>query len=167
MNDNARPPLYFAYGSNLNPAQMAKRCPGHRVVGRASLEGYTLRFRGYGRDWAGAVGTVEPLPGSTVWGAVFELTPEHYVTLDSYEGYDGPGFDSNLYDRIEIDVRLESGEVAHCLTYVIRPLEEGLPSAAYRDAIVAGLRHHGLPAEYIAALEAHPTAVPGTPEGWP
>jgi len=110
---------------------------------------------------------VEPLAGSTVWGAVFALTPEHYATLDQYEGYDGPGLESNLYDRIEVDVRLEGGEVARCLTYVIRPLEEGLPSPAYRDAIVAGLRHHGLPAEYIAVLEAHPTAAPGTPEGWP
>jgi len=170
MNANERPPLYFAYGSNLNPSQMAKRCPGHRVVGRASLEGYQLKFRGYGRDWAGAVGTVEPAAGSIVWGAVFALTPEHYATLDQYEGFDGPGLESNLYDRVEVDVRLEGGEVARCLTYVIRPLEEGLPSAAYRDAIVAGLRHHGLPAEYIAALAGRPAADPGAAKGeagWP
>jgi hypothetical protein len=41
---------------------------------------------------------------------------------------------------------------------VIRPLAEGLPSAAYRDAIVAGLRHHGLPEGYIAALAGHAVA---------
>ena len=158
MNGDEPAPLYFAYGSNLNPAQMSERCPGHRVVGRASLEGYTLRFRGYGRDWAGAVGTVEPQAGSQVWGVVFELTPGHYTTLDEYEGYDGPGKASNLYDRVEVIVRLESGEEARCLTYVIRPHAEGLPSRAYRDAIVTGLRHHGLPADYIAALQAHATA---------
>ena len=70
----------------------------------------------------------------------------------------------------ELDVRLESGKVARCLTYVIRPLEEGLPSAAYRDAIVAGLRHHGLPAEYIAALTAHPVTLLSAAKGdagWP
>ena len=146
-------PLYFAYGSNLNPAQMAARCPGHRVVGRASLPGYALRFRGYGRDWAGAVGTVEPLAGSIVHGVLFELTAEHYATLDEYEGYDGPGAASNLYDRVEIEVVREDGTPVRALTYVIRPLEEGLPSRAYRDAIVAGLRHHGLPEEYVARLE--------------
>src|SRR2546423_13507383 len=126
-----RVPLYFAYGSNLNPAQMAARCPGHRVVGRASLEGHALKFRGYGRDWAGAVGTVEPEPGSTVWGALFELTPEHYTVLDEYEGFDAPGAASNLYDRVEVAVRREDGGIERCLTYVIRPLPEGLPSKAY------------------------------------
>jgi gamma-glutamylcyclotransferase (GGCT)/AIG2-like uncharacterized protein YtfP len=151
-------PLYFAYGSNLNPEQMAHRCPGHRVLGRASLPGHVLRFRGYGRDWEGAVGTVEPSPGSTVWGALFELTAEHYATLDEYEGYDGPGAASNLYDRVFVEVLREDGASVRCLTYVIRPLPEGLPSRAYRDAIVAGLRHHGLPESYVAELEAHAIA---------
>jgi len=149
-----KPPLYFAYGSNLNPVQMAARCPGHVVVGRASVPGYSLRFRGYGRDWAGAVGTIEPAPGKVVHGALFELTPEHYSTLDQYEGYDGPGAASNLYDRVEIEVLREDGIRVPALTYVIRPLAEGLPSQAYRDAIVAGLRHHGLPDDYIAGLAA-------------
>lgn len=149
-----KPLLYFAYGSNLNPMQMAARCPGHRLLGRASLPGYELRFRGYGRDWAGAVGTVEPAPGGIVWGALFELTSVHYATLDEYEGYDGPGAASNLYDRVEIEVVGEDGTPVRCLTYVIRPLAEGLPSRAYRDAIVAGLRHHGLPQEYIAAVSS-------------
>jgi len=157
-----KPPLYFAYGSNLNPAQMAARCPGHRVIGRASLPGHALRFRGYGRDWAGAVGTVEPAPGQVVHGVLFELTAEHYATLDEYEGYDGPGAASNLYDRIEIEVVREDGTPVRCLTYVIRPLEEGLPSRAYRDAIVAGLKHHRLPADYIAGVEALETASAGS-----
>jgi gamma-glutamylcyclotransferase (GGCT)/AIG2-like uncharacterized protein YtfP len=158
MTADERVPLYFAYGSNLNPEQMAQRCPGHRVVGRASLADYALRFRGYGRDWAGAVGTVEPAPGSTVWGVLFDLTPAHYTTLDEYEGYDAPGAASNLYDRVLVSVRREDGSMVECLTYVIRPLPEGLPSKAYRDTIVAGLRHHGLPSDYIASLEAHATA---------
>lgn len=153
-----KPPLYFAYGSNLNPTQMAARCPGHVVIGRASVPDYSLRFRGYGRDWEGAVGTIEPAPGQVVHGALFELTPEHYATLDEYEGYDGPGLASNLYDRVEISVLDESGTPVRALTYVIRPLAEGLPSRAYRDAIVAGLRHHGLPEEYVRALETHPIA---------
>jgi len=167
MSADDRVPLYFAYGSNLNPRQMGERCHGHRVVGRASLAGYGIKFRGYGRDWAGAVGTIEPVPGSTVWGAVFELTPAHYATLDEYEGYDGPGASTSLYDRIAITVELEGLGPTRCLTYVMRPDPEGLPSAAYRNAIAAGLRHHGLPAEYIAALERHPTAAAEGADGWP
>lgn len=158
MTVDERIPLYFAYGSNLNPAQMTGRCPGHRVIGRASLPGFALKFRGYGRDWAGAVGTIEPSPGSTVWGVLFELAPGHYDTLDRYEGYDAPGSATNLYDRVEIEVRREDGAAARCLTYVIRPRAEGLPSKAYRDTIVTGLRHHGLPAEYVERIAALPVA---------
>jgi gamma-glutamylcyclotransferase (GGCT)/AIG2-like uncharacterized protein YtfP len=167
MNANEGPPLYFAYGSNLNPRQMGERCPGHRVVGRASLADYALRFRGYGRDWAGAVGTVEPEPGSTVWGAVFEVTPAHYATLDEYEGYDGPGEASNLYERVPVTVDLEGAGATSCLTYVIRPDAEGLPSRAYLDAILAGLRHHALPAEYVEELARHAVAPAVVGEEWP
>jgi gamma-glutamylcyclotransferase (GGCT)/AIG2-like uncharacterized protein YtfP len=150
---------YFAYGSNLNPAQMEERCPGHRVLGRARLDRHTIQFRGYGRDWEGAVATIEPHDGETVWGALFELTAEHYATLDEYEGYDGPGVSTNLYDRVAIlVVREADGSEVSALTYVMRPDAEGRPSRIYRDAILAGMKHHGLPRDTIAALEAIDTA---------
>lgn len=152
------PPLYFAYGSNLNPAQMEERCPGHRVVGRAVLRDHVLRFRGYGRDWAGAVATVEPATGDDVHGVVFALTDAHYAALDVYEGCDGEGADTNLYDRVGRRVEIEDGSPLDVLTYVMRPDPEAPPSRRYRDAIVAGMRHHGLPASAIAALEAMPVA---------
>ena len=147
------PPLYFAYGSNLEPVQMAQRCPDHRVVGRAVLRGHRIRFRGYGRDWQGAVATVEPDPARDVHGVVFALTENDYRTLDGYEGYDGPGAESSLYDRVRVKVEVEGGKMIDVETYVIRPLPEGEPSRRYRDAIVRGMRHHGLPAEAIAAIE--------------
>jgi hypothetical protein len=153
------PPLYFAYGSNLNQAQMAERCPGHRVLGRAVLPGHALRFRGHGRDWAGAVATVEPATGEDVHGVVFALTEAHYRALDHYEGFDGEGAASNLYDRVTRRVVMEeSGEEIEVRTYVIRPLPEGRPSRRYLDAIVAGMRHHGLPAAAIARLESLPAS---------
>lgn len=148
---------YFAYGSNLEPRQMAKRCPGHRVLGRAVLRDHAIRFRGYGRDWAGAVATVEPLPGHDVHGVVFELTEAHYRALDQYEGRDGEGAPTNLYDRVPVRVRMEDGRQVEVDTYVMRLDPEGTPSRRYRDAILAGMRHHGLPAEAIAELESHPT----------
>lgn len=40
--------LYFAYGSNLDLAQMAQRCPDAEIVGPVRLENYELRFRGSG-----------------------------------------------------------------------------------------------------------------------
>ncbi len=152
------PAPYFAYGSNLNPRQMEQRCPGHRVVGRAVLRDHVMRFRGDGCDWAGAVATVEPAAGHDVHGVVFALTQEHYDALDHYEGFDGEGADTSLYDRVARRVEMEGGEVVAVETYVIRPLAEGTPSRRYRDAIVAGMRHHGLPEEAIAQVECVPTS---------
>ncbi|KAH8668779.1 hypothetical protein BX600DRAFT_510843 [Xylariales sp. PMI_506] len=41
--------LYFAYGSNLSPTQMAQRCPESRVLGLAHLPGWKwlINDRGY------------------------------------------------------------------------------------------------------------------------
>ena len=154
------PPLYFAYGSNLEPVQMAARCPGHRVVGHAVLHDHALRFRGYGRDWAGAVATIEPSPGARVHGVVFAITAAHYASLDGYEGYDGPGAATSLYDRIATRVELADGRAVDVETYAMRADNQpaGAPSRRYRDAIIAGMRHHGLPAAACATLEAVPTA---------
>ena len=37
---------YIAYGSNLNRAQMALRCPDAKVVGTGEIKDYELLFRG-------------------------------------------------------------------------------------------------------------------------
>ena len=154
---------YFAYGSNLEPVQMAERCPGHRVIGRAVLRDHGIRFRGYGRDWKGAVATVVPDPGHDVHGVVFTLTADDYRALDGYEGYDGPGAESSLYDRVPARVELEGGGAIDVETYVMRPRAEGSPSAKYRDALVKGMSHHGLPAEAIAEVERAPVAESSAP----
>src|SRR4030095_9407406 len=36
--------LYFAYGSDLDPAEMKAMCPGHHVVGLALLADHRLGF---------------------------------------------------------------------------------------------------------------------------
>lgn len=38
--------LYAAYGSNMNLAQMAKRCPQAKAAGTGMLNNYRLTFRG-------------------------------------------------------------------------------------------------------------------------
>ncbi len=147
-------PPYFAYGSNLNPSQMARRCPGHRVIGRATLEDHVLRFRGHGEDWGGAVATVEGAPGERVHGVVFDLTAEHYEALDRYEEWKGDDAPDNLYDRVERVVVGEDGIAMRVLTYVMTKASIGPPSRRYVDAILAGMEHHGLPQESIDRLRA-------------
>ena len=51
---------YIAYGSNLNVAQMVRRCPNAVPIGTAVLEHNTLYFRGSG---TGYYLTIEPKIG--------------------------------------------------------------------------------------------------------
>ncbi|MDY0002073.1 MAG: gamma-glutamylcyclotransferase family protein [Polyangia bacterium] len=39
-----KPVLYFAYGSNLDQAQMRRRCPTAAPIGPATLDGWRLAF---------------------------------------------------------------------------------------------------------------------------
>lgn len=146
-------PLYFAYGSNLEPVQMERRCPGHRVLCRAMLHDHALAFHGTSRDWGGAVATCVPAPGRTLHGVVFELTAAHFAALDAYEDCHGPGDPRNLYHRVRVAVELENREAIEVFTYVMAPAPPGRPSRAYRWAILSGMRHHGLPAAAIDELE--------------
>ena len=41
-----KPVLYIAYGSNINPWQMAHRCPHSDVIGSAMVKDWELEFRG-------------------------------------------------------------------------------------------------------------------------
>jgi hypothetical protein len=151
-------PLYFAYGSNLAPEEMELRARGHRVLCRAILHDHALRFHGFNKAWNGAVATIEHSPGARVYGVVHQLSPEDFARLDHAEGCYAPGHPDNRSDRVQLPVVLENGESFEVFTHILRPEPPGRPSHAYRWAMLAGMRHHGLPASAIAALEAEPTA---------
>lgn len=59
--------LYFAYGSNMNRAAMAWRCPGARAIGAATLRGYKF-FVGID-GW----GSVKRVRGERVHGVLWRL----------------------------------------------------------------------------------------------
>lgn len=144
---------YFAYGSNLDPGQMKRRCPGHCELGRARLVEWKLFFRGRSERWdGGAVATIESFPGAMVWGALFRLTDEDYRRLDTYEGFSGVGDPDNFYDQVTIVVLRPDGVSVEALTYRMRSDPPGLPSRRYLEKILAGAGHHGLPEEYIIEL---------------
>ena len=77
---------YFAYGSNMNPQQMAERCSAARVVCAACLPGYRLAFYGRNRVWDGGQETVVQTPGpdkeQAVWGVLYELSFSDAASLD-------------------------------------------------------------------------------------
>ena len=58
--------LYFAYGANLNIANMAQRCPSAVAIEPFYLHDYRLMFSG--------VATIEPAEGARVPGALWAIT---------------------------------------------------------------------------------------------
>lgn len=97
---------YFAYGSNLNLNQMAKRCPNAVLVGKGILYGYKLDFRYYlsiSRD-----------DKSQVPIGIWEIDEADEKALDAYEG-----FDVGLYDKYKAVIEDENGEPIEGLIYVM------------------------------------------------
>jgi gamma-glutamylcyclotransferase (GGCT)/AIG2-like uncharacterized protein YtfP len=156
--------LYFAYGSNLDPEQMRVRCPGHRVVGLARLDDHRITFPLTSHDWGGGVASVGVAHGESVWGVVYDLTDDDLTALDRYEGFQAPGDQHNVYDREFVSVELERADDGsfprplRAWTYFARPANPGPPSRRYLDTVLRGARHHRLPEEHVARLEATPVA---------
>lgn len=148
--------LYFAYGSNMDWAQMKSRCPSVAFVGVARLVDHRIAFTRRSVNRGCGVADVVRDTGRNAWGAVFQLSEFDVGALDKSEGY-RPGRDSNSYWRRECIVFLDGDEsrpvTAH--TYFGDPqLNPPLPNQAYKDLMLAGARHWHLPAECIAELDA-------------
>ena len=151
--------LYFAYGSNMSRRVIEGR-RRLRVVGseRARLLEHELTFghRGF-RFIEPAFATVVAAEGEVVHGVLWELGgPEDLTRLDTTE--------SRAYDRVEATVEGErSGMIRAHVYRTRRPARGLLPSRRYRDLLVSGAREHGLPAEWIARLEAQPASLLSIP----
>jgi len=147
-------PLYFAFGSNLELAQMDRRCPTARLVDRAVVRGYRLGFPRYCPTWYGGVASIEPADGHRVEGAVYDVSDAELGVLDEYEDVEGGD-----YRRETRQVLAETHGPLDVWTYIANPDPEGPtpPSRVYRDALVRGANDHGLSADYIAMLRQLPT----------
>ena len=142
---------YFAYGSNMNLEQIRSRCGRPVVVSVARLPEHRLSFYGYAETWDGAMETVEPAPGSEVWGVIFRLSRLDWERLDEWQGarLDGAGmyfhFPATVMDLegCEHNVRLYRKDVQG---------EPRNPSREYLEHIVRGAAENGLPPRYVAEL---------------
>lgn len=146
---------YFAYGSNCNPAVMAKKGVEFTCRARGTLSGYRVLFnkralRERLPDGIGFANINEDATG-TVEGLVYEIVDEHLERLDESERY------PDHYTRIAVTVETESG-LQECETYQAQPDEiaDGLvPSRNYLNHILAG--RDFLSKQYYEALDQSPT----------
>jgi gamma-glutamylcyclotransferase (GGCT)/AIG2-like uncharacterized protein YtfP len=132
---------HFAYGANMSRAVMRRHAPEARAIGPAELAGYRFVITGDG------YASVEPLPGASVHGVLWRITPRDRVSLDAWENVDG-----GLYRAGTIAVRRKRC-LAPALVYQARPRGEGRPRPGYIELVVAAAREWELPDDYIRSLE--------------
>ena len=129
--------LYIAYGSNLNLAQMARRCPNSEVIGIGELKDYQLTFR--------RVATIEPQQGAITQVGVWEITPADEKALDYYEGY------PHLYRKENIKVVMHDGTELEAMVYIMNSGEPQMPYNQYYRVIEQGYNDVGLDVKYLQA----------------
>src|SRR5260370_1537287 len=76
--------LYAAYGSNMNAAQMALRCPHSPQRGAGWLDGWRLTFGAEDLGWEGALATVVEGKDDTarVFVVLSEIAGQAHPALD-------------------------------------------------------------------------------------
>ena len=136
------PTQYFAYGSNLEVDAMRERCPSARPLERAILPDWEFRINERG------FATVVPVPGKTVYGALWELDSAAEAALDAYEA-----IDEGLYRKVTHPV-VVAGQAREVLVYLATHSRPGRPHPGYLEGILEAARCWGFPAEYLGELRS-------------
>jgi gamma-glutamylcyclotransferase (GGCT)/AIG2-like uncharacterized protein YtfP len=133
----------------MGTAAMSEARPGHRCLGAAELPEHRLAFTRRSLRTGSGVADVLPAPGERVWGALYELDAAGLAAIDAKEGR---GW---AYERRTVHVLLAGARLAAFAYAVISPDAAHVqPSREYLQALLAGARERGLPADYVAALGA-------------
>lgn len=144
-------PLYFAYGSNIDTAAMAQRCPRSIAIGPARLARHRLAAMREG--WL----TVVRDPHATVHGVLWDLALSDVPALDRYEGV-GAG----LYRKALQSVATDKG-AKRALVYFGANAGPGVAAADYVETIIAAARQWNLPLAPLEAFRSSASATVGEP----
>lgn len=134
-------PLHFAYGSNMDAAAMARRCPRSRFLGRARLPRW--RFVTLPSGFA----SVTPDNRSSVHGALWDVPVSDIMALDRYEQV-GQG----LYVKKVLPVLREPFGSAPALVYIGAAPNQGSAAPGYLADILGAAQALELPPAYVGYL---------------
>ena len=140
--------LYAAYGSNMDPAQMVKRCPHSPQAGTGWLEGWRLTFGGEDIGWEGALATVVEEADQRVFVVLYEVPENDEQSLDRWDGAT-----LGYYSKLKVRVATLEGDAVAWL-YVLNDYEGGLPSARYLGIVADAAESAGAPADYLDWLRS-------------
>jgi len=157
---------YFAYGSNLNRADLVRWSSERGVhllslvpVGPAFLPDRALAFTHRSTTRHGGVLDVPPARGRCVAGVIFELDDRERAALDRKEG------DGHAYRRVEAVAITPGGGESRVTVYEVDPAHRRrfiAPHPDYLDVVRGGYRAFELdaaPLEAAARNEPHPGAI--------
>lgn len=136
----------------MNRAQMSSRAGEILEEHLGRLENYELAFNKKVRGGS-ASGNIRPALGKFVLGVLYKINESAFRNLDRFEGV------PQHYRRIELQVQDGKGDTIAAQAYIATKVEKGLhPAAYYLKAILDGAAEHGLPADYLASIQASATA---------
>jgi hypothetical protein len=141
--------LYAAYGTNLDPELMHRRCPYSPVQGVGWLEGWRLTFGGEEVSWEGALTTIVEDPLSRVYVMLYDVPDLDEKVLDEWESY------PSLREKIRLRVTALDGDLL-AWVYVLRAYEGGMPSCRYLGMIAEAAQVAGAPQDYLDELRSRP-----------
>ena len=123
---------YIAYGSNMSAEQMSLRCPNAKLVGKAMLQDWKLKFKIHA--------TIEPCEGSYVPALVWKISKEDEMNLDAYEGWP----DYYIKHDVEITMTELDGrkpkKVTAMIYIMVEGHQEGIPLQFYYDSMAEDYR---------------------------
>jgi hypothetical protein len=149
--------LLFAYGANMNLAQIKERCSHPVRVSAACLRDYRIGFYGHSEKWDGALETAIEARGCQLWGVLFALNALDWDQLDLWQDarFDGAG----QYFHYPVQVCDSQGKCYEARLYKKDVLNAPCPpSEPYMARILDGARQNKLPPAYIEILMAIETA---------
>ena len=138
--------LYFAYNANINPHRIKSIAPGADFEFIAHLPEWKMEFSIL--NGAGGLPTVRPLPGNTVWGAIFSVPTSDFAAIDKQEESEGRV-------RRTTQAMDRQGRRHEVITHVSEDDGEAEfdPEKPYLTLMVQGGRHWDLPMGWVASLE--------------
>jgi len=122
--------LYFAYGSNLNHHQMKNiRCFGSKYLKSFYLKDYIMIFSHPHKLNKFGYANIIKRKGSKVAGAIWEITKNHEIILDSYEQF------PNIYQKEYFNLKEKK-----IMFYIMNKYFVKNPPKTYIDTINKGYK---------------------------
>ena len=121
--------LYAAYGSNLNKAQMQKRCPKSKPFGSIVLDEFRLVFKG--------VADMEKNKSYKIFLGIYKISQECEIALDGYEEL------PNIYKKYYFNYVMNGKKQKFMYYAMNQSFNYAIPSKKYFNVIKQGFNDWG------------------------